>query len=377
MTSLYLSDLPEILEPLIESPHMAIVIVDKKGFITVMNQTFLDLLEMSREDVIGHYVTDILPTSKLPEVLKTGRIDRADIWAVRDRDTVVTRFPIMADGKIIGAIGQSLQLDVSGASLFINRLKEAEKDFSAIVAAFLENPYTALVIVNQKGYITMMNRSHTNAINATDNGVFKREIVPVEVVTKKGVNIIETDEHPIRGCSMESVGRLKPAFKKDGGVVTAANASGINDGASAAVIMSKQKAAELGIKPLMKMVASVGVGVDPQIMGIGPAEAIPVALKQAGWNFDDVEYWELHEAFAPQFIGCKIRLKENYGMDLSMDKVNHNGSGIALGHPIGSSGLRIVVSLYYELERLGLTRGGASTCVGTGPAMASLWTRDI
>ena len=176
---------------------------------------------------------------------------------------------------------------------------------------------------------------------------------------------------------MESVGRLKPAFKKDGGVVTAANASGINDGASAAIIMSKQKAAELGLKPLMKLVASVGVGVDPQIMGIGPAEAIPVALKQAGWNFDDVEYWELHEAFAPQFIGCKIRLKENYGMDLSMDKVNHNGSGIALGHPIGSSGLRIVVSLYYELERLGLTKGGASTCVGTGPAMASLWTRDI
>lgn len=220
-------------------------------------------------------------------------------------------------------------------------------------------------------------RSHQNAINATDNGIFKREIVPVEVKNKKGITIVETDEHPIRGCSMESVGRLKPAFKKDGGVVTAANASGINDGASAAVIMSKQKAAELGIKPLMKLVSSVGVGVDPKIMGIGPAEAIPAALEKAGWNFDDVDYWELHEAFAPQFIGCKIRLKEKYGMDLSMDKVNHNGSGIALGHPIGSSGLRIVVSLYYELERLGLTKGGASTCVGTGPAMASLWTRDI
>jgi len=220
-------------------------------------------------------------------------------------------------------------------------------------------------------------RSHTNAINAIDNGIFKREIVPVEVKDKKGnVTIIDRDEHPIRGCNMESVSKLKPAFKPDG-VVTAANASGINDGASAAVIMSKQKAEELGIKPLMKLVASVGVGVKPEIMGIGPAEAIPVALKKAGWQFDDVDYWELHEAFAPQFIGCKIRLKEKYGMDLSMDKVNHNGSGIALGHPIGSSGLRIVVSLYYELERLGLTKGGASTCVGTGPAMASLWTREI
>lgn len=164
-------------------------------------------------------------------------------------------------------------------------------------------------------------RSHQNAIKATDNGIFKREIVPVEVTTKKGVTIIETDEHPIRDCTMESVGKLKPAFKKDGGVVTAANASGINDGASAAVIMSKQKAAELGIKPLMKLVTSVAVGVDPQIMGIGPAEAIPVALEKAGWNFDDVDYWELHEAFAPQFIGCKIRLKEKYDMDLLMESL--------------------------------------------------------
>ncbi len=151
-----------------------------------MNQTFLDLLEMTREDVIGHYVTDILPTSKLPEVLKTGRIDRADIWEIRGRDTVVTRFPIMANGKIIGAIGQSLQLDVSGASLFINRLKEAEKDFSAIVAAFLENPYTALVIVNQKGYITMMNQVFLDILE------LKRE----DVVGKYVTEILPNSELP-------------------------------------------------------------------------------------------------------------------------------------------------------------------------------------
>jgi acetyl-CoA C-acetyltransferase len=219
--------------------------------------------------------------------------------------------------------------------------------------------------------------SHTRAINAIDNGIFKREIVPVEVTTRKGVTIVDTDEHPIRGASMESVGKLKPAFKKDGGVVTAANASGINDGASAVVIMSKQKAEELGIKPLMKLVNICAIGVDPQIMGIGPAEAIPKCLKQAGWKFEDVEYWEINEAFAPQFLGCGIRLKEKYNIELDMDKVNHNGSGIALGHPIGSTGLRIIVSLYYEMERLGLTKGGASLCVGTGPAMASLWTREI
>lgn len=219
--------------------------------------------------------------------------------------------------------------------------------------------------------------SHTRAINAIDNGVFKREIVPLEIKEKKGVKIFDTDEHPIRNASMESVGKLKPAFKKDGGVVTAANASGINDGASAVVIMSKNKAQSLNIKPLMQLVNICAMGVEPNIMGIGPAEAIPKCLKGADWKFDDVEYWEINEAFAPQFLGCGIRLREKYAMQLEMAKVNHNGSGIALGHPIGSTGLRIIVSLYYEMERLGLTRGGASLCVGTGPAMASLWTRDI
>ncbi len=218
--------------------------------------------------------------------------------------------------------------------------------------------------------------SHNRAIAAIDNGTFKREIVPVEIVSKKGTVIFDTDEHPIRGASMESVGRLGTAFKK-GGVVTAANASGINDGASAVVVMSKQKAMELGIKPLLKMINITGCGVDPKIMGIGPAEAIPKCLKAAGMKFDEVDYWEINEAFAPQFLGCGIRLEEKYGMKLDLNKCNHNGSGIALGHPVGSTGLRIIVSLYYELEKLGLNVGGASLCVGTGPALASLWTRNI
>ncbi len=218
--------------------------------------------------------------------------------------------------------------------------------------------------------------SHSRAITAIDNGSFQREIVPIEITTRKGTVVFDTDEHPIRGASMESVGKLRSAFKK-GGVITAANASGINDGASAAVIMSKKKAKELGLKPLLQMINITAVGVDPKIMGIGPAEAIPKSLKQAGMKFDDVEYWEINEAFAPQFLGCGIRLKEKYGINLDLDKCNHNGSGIALGHPIGSTGLRIIVTMYYEMEKLGLTLGGASLCVGTGPAMASLWTRDI
>jgi acetyl-CoA C-acetyltransferase len=170
--------------------------------------------------------------------------------------------------------------------------------------------------------------------------------------------------------------KLRPAFKKDG-VTTAANASGINDGAAAAVIMSADKAKELGIKPLMKLVAITKEGVPAEVMGLGPAVAIPKVLKQAGLKFDDIEYWEINEAFAAQWLGVGRMLEQDFGMKLGMDKVNHNGSGIALGHPVGCTGLRIIVTLYYEMERTGATLGGASLCVGGGPSMASLWSRDV
>jgi acetyl-CoA C-acetyltransferase len=218
--------------------------------------------------------------------------------------------------------------------------------------------------------------SHTRASKAIEEGRFKREIVPVELKSRKGVKLFEVDEHPIRDVSREDIAKLKPVFKKDG-VVTAANASGINDGAAAVVIMSLDKARELGIKPLMKLVNICTEGIDPKIMGLGPALAIPKCLNQAGMSFSDVEYWEINEAFAAQWLGVGRMLKEKYDMDLDLEKVNHNGSGIALGHPVGCTGLRLIVTLYYEMERLGLTTGGASLCVGGGPAMASLWTRDI
>lgn len=217
--------------------------------------------------------------------------------------------------------------------------------------------------------------SHTRASQAIAEGRLKKEIVPVELKTKKGVTLFDTDEHPIRDASMEAISKLPPVFKKDG-VVTAANASGINDGAAAAVIMSKDKAKQLGIKPLMKLVNICTEGVDPVVMGLGPAVAIPKCLKQAEMKFEDIEYWEINEAFAAQWLGVGRMLKEDFGLTLDLEKVNHNGSGIALGHPVGCTGLRIIVSLYYEMERLGLTVGGASLCVGGGPAMASLWTRD-
>jgi len=218
--------------------------------------------------------------------------------------------------------------------------------------------------------------SHQRATKAVQEGIFKREIIPVEVKTRKGVTVFDTDEHMIPDANLEAMGKLSPAFKK-GGVVTAANASGINDAAAATVIMSKTKAEELGITPLMKLINICSEGVDPRVMGLGPAVAIPKCLKQAGMQYEDIDYWEINEAFASQFLGVGRMLKEDFGIELSLENVNHNGSGIALGHPVGCTGLRIIVSLYYELERMGKTIGGASLCVGGGPAMASLWTRDI
>ena len=218
--------------------------------------------------------------------------------------------------------------------------------------------------------------SHTRAKESIDGGYFKKEIVPVPLKSKRGPQTFENDEHLIRDCSIESLQALRPAFKKDG-AVTAGNASGINDGASAAVLMSKKKADELGIKPLMKLVSVCTEGCPAVVMGIGPAYSIPKALKQAGLTWDDIQYWEINEAFAAQWLGVGRVLKNEHNIDIDMDKVNHHGSGIALGHPVGSTGLRILVTLYHEMERMDYEFGGASLCVRGGPSMASLWTRNI
>lgn len=218
--------------------------------------------------------------------------------------------------------------------------------------------------------------SHQRATRARDDGTFEREIVPFELKTKKGSTFYATDEHMIPDASLEKMAKLPSAFKK-GGVVTAANASGINDAACAVVVMSKEKALELGLKPLMKMINICHAGVAPEIMGLGVAPAVVRCLEQSGLKFEDIDYWEINEAFAAQFLGVGRMLKEDYGIELDMNKCNLNGSGIALGHPVGCTALRIIVSLYYQMEKMGATLGGASLCVGGGPAMCSLWTRDI
>ncbi|MDR1798075.1 MAG: thiolase family protein [Clostridiales Family XIII bacterium] len=218
--------------------------------------------------------------------------------------------------------------------------------------------------------------SHQRATEANASGAFKEEIVPVEIKSRKGVTVFEQDEHMIPDASLEKMAQLKPAFK-EGGVVTAANASGVNDGAAAALLMTPEKAKELGVTPLAKLVNVCSAGVDPKYMGIGPAEAIPKCLKEAGLKFEDVEYWEINEAFAAQFIGVGRKLKEEHGIELDLSKVNAHGSGIGLGHPVGCTALRIIVTLCYEMARKGYKLGGASLCVGGGPAMCSLWSRDF
>jgi acetyl-CoA C-acetyltransferase len=211
--------------------------------------------------------------------------------------------------------------------------------------------------------------SHKRALAAINEGKFKDEIVPVEVKQKKKTLIFDTDEHPREGTTEESLAKLKTVFKPDG-TVTAGNASGINDGAAAAVLMSGEKARALGIQPLAKVKSTVSAGVEPELMGVGPGVAIPRAVKTAGLNLDDINCWEVNEAFASQFLGVERMLHEQHGFTFNMDNVNRNGSGIALGHPVGCSGLRIIVTLIHEMKKTGSSFGCASLCAGGGPGMA-------
>ncbi|MDR3242751.1 MAG: acetyl-CoA C-acetyltransferase [Clostridiales Family XIII bacterium] len=207
-------------------------------------------------------------------------------------------------------------------------------------------------------------RSQEKAVAAIEAGRFKDEIVPVEIPQKKGAPIVfDTDEYPRKGTTVEGIGKLRPAFKKDG-VVTAANSSGINDSAAAVVLMSGEKAAALGIKPLASIKSYASAGVDPKIMGIGPVPATKKALEKAGLTVKDLDLIEANEAFAAQSVAV--------GKELGFDaeKLNVNGGAIALGHPIGASGARILVTLIYEMRRRKAKYGLATLCIGGGQGAA-------
>ncbi|MDY5424104.1 acetyl-CoA C-acetyltransferase [Hornefia butyriciproducens] len=209
-------------------------------------------------------------------------------------------------------------------------------------------------------------KSQQKAEAAIKGGKFKDEIVPVEVPQRKGDPIVfDTDEHPKFGSTIEKMAKLKPAFKKDGGIVTAANASGINDSGAAVVVMSADKAKELDLKPLVKIVSYASAGVDPKIMGVGPVPASKKALEKAGLSIADMDLYEANEAFAAQSVAV--------GKELGFDpeKLNVNGGAIALGHPIGASGCRILITLIYEmLRRDDANKGLATLCIGGGMGTA-------
>jgi acetyl-CoA C-acetyltransferase len=208
-------------------------------------------------------------------------------------------------------------------------------------------------------------RSQRGAAKAVDDGYFAEEIVPVEVAGKKGPTVVDRDEGPRPGVTMEQLAKLPARFKKDG-IVTPGNASGITDGAAMVVLTTAEQARKDGLEPIGRLVSWGVVGVDPDIMGIGPAFAIPQAAERAGLSLDDFDLVEINEAFAPQVLACV------HALHLDVDKLNPNGGAIALGHPLGASGARITYTLLHELRRRKKKYGVASACIGGGQGIAGV-----
>jgi len=211
--------------------------------------------------------------------------------------------------------------------------------------------------------------SQAKAEAAQKAGKFTDEIVPVTITTRKGETVVDTDEHPKHGTTVEDLAKLRPAFAKDG-TVTAGNASGINDGAAAVVLMSADDANKRKIKPLARIVSWATAGVDPAIMGTGPIPASRMALEKAGWKVEDLDLVEANEAFAAQ--ACAVN--KDLGWDTEL--VNVNGGAIALGHPIGASGTRVLVTLLYEMQKRDVKKGLATLCIGGGMGIAMCVERD-
>jgi len=208
--------------------------------------------------------------------------------------------------------------------------------------------------------------SHMRAIKAIDEGIFREEIIPISVHTKNGTITIDTDEHPRRDTSLEKLARLPPVFKKDG-TITAGNACGVNDGGAALLVMSEDKAEELNLKPMVRIVSYACAAIDPAYMGLAPIPAIKKALKKAELSLEDIDLVELNEAFAAQAIAVMREL------NLDPEKTNVRGSGISLGHPIGATGARITTTLLHEMQRSGARYGLAALCIGGGMGMAMVF----
>ena len=211
--------------------------------------------------------------------------------------------------------------------------------------------------------------SHRRAVNAIDKGYFKEQIVPVEMKTRKGTVVFDKDEHPRSDVTLESMAKLRAVFKKEGGSVTAGNASGINDGAAAVVLMERSAAEKAGLKPMARLVSYGLAGVDPKIMGIGPVPAVKRALDKAGLTVDDMDVIESNEAFAVQALAVSCDLK------LDPKKTNPNGGAVGLGHPIGATGAVLTVKALHELQRTGGRYALVTMCIGGGQGIAAVYER--
>ena len=211
--------------------------------------------------------------------------------------------------------------------------------------------------------------SHRRAISAIEKGYFKDQILPIELKTRKGTTLFDKDEHPRADVTLEGLAKLRAAFKKEGGSVTAGNASGINDGAAAVVLMEKEAALKAGLKPMARLVSYGLAGVDPKIMGIGPVPAVQNALKRAGLKVEDMDVIESNEAFAVQALAVSCDLK------FDPKKTNPNGGAVGLGHPIGATGALLTVKALYELQRTGGRYALVTMCIGGGQGIAAVFER--
>ena len=317
----------------VEVPAMTINMVCGSGLRTV--SLAAQLIKVGDADVIVAGGTENMSSG--PYVLKNAR------WGQR-----------MGDGKMVDAmINDALTDAFSGTHMGITAENIAEQ--------------WGITREDQDAFALSSQNKAEAAIKA---GKFKDEIVPVEIPQRKGdPKIFDTDEFPRFGASMAALSKLRPAFKKDG-TVTAGNASGINDGAAALVIMSADKAKELGLKPMAKIISYGSKGLEPSIMGYGPFHATKAALEKIDMKVEDLDLIEANEAFASQSIAVARDLK------FDMDKVNVNGGAIAIGHPVGASGARILVSLLYEMEKRDAKKGLATLCIGGGMGTALVVERE-
>ena len=262
--------------------------------------------------------------------------------------------------------GQRLQHGVMGDTLWEGLTCAISKVLMGRTAENLVEKYD----ISRRDQDEIALRSQQNACSAISQGKFKEEIVPVSLPQKKGPpKVMDTDEHPRANLTMEDLAKLPPVFK-EGGTVTAGNSSGINDGAAALILMSRKKLEESGIKPLARIVSYAAAGVEAELMGYGPVPAVHKLLKKTGLTLDQIDLFEVNEAFAAQYLAVERLL------GLPRERTNVNGSGIALGHPVGCTGARITVTLLYEMIRRSAKRGIATLCGMGGVATAILIERD-